>query len=114
MLSLRDTAFALDGPGHWEARASLDKGMWPPLAPAPGGGVSMLALARRYSAAGEHLRALDSGTKDVWMFMKRSQLVPQLRARLRDPGIIQQNPTGLCGPLAVVVELARRRPETPM
>ncbi len=71
----------------------------------------MLALARRFSAAGAHLRALDSGTKDVWMFMKRSQLVPQLRARLRDPGIIQQNPTGLCGPLAVVVELARRRPD---
>lgn len=57
------------------------------------------------------LRALAGGNKDVWAHIDRSQLVPQLRARLRDPGIIEQNPTGLCGPLAVVVELARRRPD---
>lgn len=111
MASLRDAAFALDAPGSpWSVRDTLEKGFWPALAPASGGGVSVRALMKRYSAAGAKLRTLASGSGDVWAYISRSELVPELRARLRDPGIILQNPTGLCGPLSVVVELARRLP----
>jgi hypothetical protein len=33
-----------------------------------------------------------------------------LRDRLRDPAIMRQTPTDLCGPFAILVELARRNP----
>jgi hypothetical protein len=46
----------------------------------------------------------------VWKHIRRDIVVKELRDRLRDPLIIRQNPTGLCGPIAIIVELARRRP----
>ena len=40
----------------------------------------------------------------------RAPVVEQIRDRLRDPGIMRQKPTDLCGPFAIILELARRRP----
>jgi hypothetical protein len=54
---------------------------------------------------------LAASTGSQWRYIGAGQLVEQLRFRLRDPGVITQNPTHLCGPIAVVVELARRNPE---
>lgn len=110
MLSLRDAVYAIQSSGKpWSARESFNLGFWPSLSN-PGQAVSLLAFVARYSAAGANLRTLAAGGGDLWYHISRSQIIPQLRHRLRDPGIIQQNPTGLCGPLAIVVELARRRP----
>jgi hypothetical protein len=111
VLSLADAAFALQAPGRTSVRDMVSQGLWPPLAPPAPGIISVRAIARRYGEAGKRLRQLDTGTANVWGHMNRSGLVGEARARIRDPGIIRQQFTGLCGPLAVVFELARRRPE---
>ncbi|HXI22323.1 MAG TPA: hypothetical protein VNG71_00505, partial [Pyrinomonadaceae bacterium] len=89
---------------------TLKRDFWPSLPKTADGKRSLRAFAKRYSEAGAKLRALSKGSKNQWKHITRQDLVTQLRPRLRDPGIIRQNPTGLCGPLAVIVELARRRP----
>ncbi|MFO0592886.1 MAG: hypothetical protein U0441_35410 [Polyangiaceae bacterium] len=110
MTSVRDVVLALDEPTPvWSLRESLQSGMWPPP-PSPRGTVSLRALMDRLSEAGQSLRKLASGTTSVWPHIDRATLVAQLRDRLRDPGVIVQNPTGLCGPIAILFELARRRP----
>lgn len=106
--SLRDAIFAIDDPTvPWSARASLAAGFWPPLS---GPAVSIRELTKRFASAGVALRALASGGSDVWDKIDRSQVVLQIRDRLRDPGIMSQKPTDLCGPFAAIFELARRRP----
>lgn len=109
MLSLRETAFALDAvtTGPWSVRASLAVPMVPGF---PDGPVSVRQLASRFSAAGAALRSLAEGDLNVWDEMDRQVIVAELSDRLRDPMVIAQNPTGLCGPLAIVMELARRDP----
>ncbi|HVF74036.1 MAG TPA: hypothetical protein VM938_03225 [Acidimicrobiales bacterium] len=109
MLSLRDTAFALDNPsGSWSLRQSLGVPTWPQ--PMPSGTVSVRDLAQRFSPAGTALRSLADGSVNLWSHIDRATVVAELRDRLRDPAIIRQNPTGLCGPISIVVEFARRRP----
>ena len=113
MLSLTDAVFALhDLDPKWNlfARLELQKGFWPPLKMAPDGGLSLRNLCQRFSATGAQLRKLANSKKDLWKHIDRDDLVSQLRDRIRDPGIIHQNPTGLCGPVAIVFELARRNP----
>ncbi|MFY0568726.1 hypothetical protein ACN28E_33570 [Archangium lansingense] len=88
-------------------RASLAVPMFPAF---PSGVVSVRQLARRFSAAGGALRSLAQGKANVWAHMDRRVIVAELRDRLRDPMILDQDPTGLCGPLSIVMELARRAP----
>jgi hypothetical protein len=77
----------------------------------PGDGtVSVRQLASRFSAAGGALRSLSQGSVNVWDHIDRATIVSEIRDRLRDPEIIRQKPTGLCGPISIVVELARRSP----
>jgi hypothetical protein len=108
-LSLRDTAFALDAatPGPWSLRASLADPMCPAL---PDGPVSLRWLANRFSASGAALRSLAASGGNLWDHMERQVIVAEIRDRLRDPMIIDQHPTGLCGPMSVVMEFARRAP----
>jgi len=104
--SLRDAVFAVDDASvRWSARDSLAAGFWPPL----GSPFSLVEFTHRYASAGAALRPLASGGADVWDRIDRSKVVPQLRDRLRDPGIMRQEQTDLCGPYAIVFELARRR-----
>lgn len=107
--SLREVAFALDPPaGQWSLRASLALGLWPPLDATFG--VSLLELTRRLGRAGVELRTIASGDTHGWSHLHRAVIVSELRDRLRDPAIMRQSPTSLCGPFAVVLELARRDP----
>ena len=108
--SLRDVAFALDAPtaGPWSLKESLSHGLWPPLSQGPG--VSVLELTRRLGRAGAELRKVAAGGAHGWTHMHRKVVVSELRDRLRDPAIVRQKPTDLCGPFAVLVELGRREP----
>jgi len=108
-VSLRDAAFALDSGriSPWSARASLAVPVFPPLPPGP---VSVRQVASRFSASGAALRSLASGAMNVWEHMDRPTIVMEISDRLRDPMIMDQDPTGLCGPLSVVMEFARRNP----
>lgn len=121
-MSLRDARFALDGtPGPWSVKDSLKRGVTigpttatespQILGPQFAGPISLRALCTHYSAAGVELRPLEHSAITVWNEVMHSQiLLPQLRERIRDPAILVQRPTGLCGPFAVVFELARRNP----
>ena len=109
MLSLRDAAFAVrdtDG-GSWSLRGAATRPLWPPLPVPP---VSTMEFCRRFSRAGIELHALADGSENVWTHINKSTIITQVRTRLRDPGVINQWLTALCGPAAVVFELARRRP----
>jgi hypothetical protein len=111
MLSIRHTAFALDAASTpWSLRASVARGIWPSLNTTAFGANSLRALALRFSAAGEQLQRLARGRPTVWSHIDRAQLVGEIRDRLRDPAIVRQQSTHLCGPVAVAVELARREP----
>ncbi|MBW3634561.1 MAG: hypothetical protein KY456_16200 [Chloroflexi bacterium] len=50
------------------------------------------------------------GNANAWDHMNRARIIDEVRDRLRDPMIIHQSPTGLCGPLSIVMEFARRKP----
>lgn len=105
--SLRDAVFAVDDPtAQWSARASLAEGFWPPLS-SP---LTLKQFTKRFAPAGAALRTLAGGGANVWDHIDRSSVVEQIRDRLRDPGIMSQKPTDLCGPFSMLVELARRRP----
>lgn len=108
--SLRDVAFALDppGPDPWSLQASVALGLWPPLE--DGSDISVLELTRRLGRAGAELREIAAGGGHAWTHLHRAVIVSELRDRIRDPGIIRQKPTDLCGPFAVLVELGRREP----
>ena len=107
--SLRDAVFAIDDPTvAWSARTSAAAGFWPPLKGGPT--ISLREMTRRFAPSGAALRNLANGGADVWEHIDRPAVVRQVRDRLRDPGVMSQKPTDLCGPFSVVVELARRRP----
>ncbi len=108
-LSLRDAAFALDAAqtGPWTVKTSLAVPMFPAF---PGGPISLRALTRRFSASGAALRSLANGNVNLWSHMNRTTIVSEISDRLRDPMIIMQNPTGLCGPISIMMELIRRAP----
>ena len=108
MSSLRDAAFALDPAAGalWSVKQSLAVPMVPPF---PGGPVSIRDLINRFGASGEALRALSTGG-NIWSALNPGTIVAEISDRLRDPMVINQNPTGLCGPLSLVMEFARRDP----
>lgn len=109
MTTLRDIAFALDAnrPGPWTVRTSTAVPVHPVLPPGP---VSVRALGGRFGAAGAALRGVAQGQPNVWAHLHRPTIVSELSDRLRDPMIMGQGVTGLCGPFAILVELARRDP----
>ncbi|MGZ3415593.1 MAG: hypothetical protein ACXVAT_17375 [Isosphaeraceae bacterium] len=108
-LSARDAAFALDAttPDPWSFAASLAVPLYPPLS---GGPVSLRAVLVRFSAAGNALRVLASGNTNLWQHLTRATIVREISDRLRDPMIMSQTPTGLCGPFAILMDMARSSP----
>jgi hypothetical protein len=108
--SLRDAAFAIDGPDSvpWSARASVSKGFFPPLSGGPG--ISIRELACRFAPAGAALRVVAGSSSNAWKKIDRGTVVNQVRDRLRDPGIMRQLETWMCGPFSVLMEFARREP----
>ena len=109
-LSLRDTAFALDDTsGSWSLRDTAGKPTWPRVVPEDGP-ISVRAIAKRFSRPGGELRSFAQSSKNCWDHLDRDRIVEEIRSRLRNPLIMEQSPTGLCGPLSIVMELARRRP----
>ena len=108
-LSLRDAAFALDAAGTdpWSLRTSVGIPVYPPLPPGP---ISVKVVAGRFSPAGAALRTLASGTANAWSHLNLATIVGEISDRLRDPLIMKQQKTGLCGPFAILMELARRDP----
>ena len=105
-LSTKDAAFALDAgtPGPWGLAAATAVPVYPSLPLCP---VSLRAVLVRFSAAGKALRALAAGSVSLWPHLSRATMVHEISDRLRDPLIMEQNPTGLCGPFAILVCLAR-------
>jgi hypothetical protein len=111
-MSLADIRFILDdgGPGPWSLRGSgLTTTTWDPL-PSYTEPVSLQALERRFGPPGRRLREFADGTGDVWAHMDRPTLVGNLRERIRQPGSFRQQSSHLCGPMAILFELARREP----
>ena len=108
-LSLRDAAYALDVPptGVWSVRTLLSDHVYPEFASSP---LSLSQLTERFAAAGAALRSFAGGTGNLWTHLDRKTIVDEIRDRLRDPMILSQSPTGLCGPFAVLVEFIRRDP----
>jgi hypothetical protein len=111
-LNLRDTAFALDPPAPvWQCGASLRSLGWPTVWPAAGTPGRLLPVMQRYAPVAAELRKLAQTGPHKWKNVNRDQVVSEVRARVRDSGIIRQNPTDFCGPLSIVVEWARRMPQ---
>src|SRR4029453_192757 len=111
-LSLRDTAFALDPPAPtWQCGSSLRRLGWPTVWPAAGTPGRILPVMQRYVPVAVELRKLAQTGPHKWKNVNRDQVVSEVRARVRDSGIIRQNPTDFCGPLSIVVEWARRVPQ---
>ncbi len=111
-LSLRDAAFALDGngsttPPSWALRKSLEAGVFPAFASNP---LSLREMTNRYSASGAALRSFSQGTGNAWLLIDRQQMVDEIAARLRDPLIMYQSITSLCGPFSFLVEWIRQDP----
>jgi hypothetical protein len=110
-MSLKDVMHALDGNiGPWSLRNSIRRGVWPPLKREPDNSISLREVYRRFEKPGAAVRKMAEESGDIWKFLSRPTLVSDLRDRIRDPAIMQQNPTGLCGPYAVIMEFARRDP----
>jgi hypothetical protein len=112
ILSLRDAAFALDGKQStispkWSLKESLKFGVFPAFASEP---LSLREVTNRYSASGAALRVLSQGTGNAWLQIDRQKIVDEIAARLRDPLIMNQRITTLCGPFAILVEWIRRDP----
>ncbi len=111
MRSLRDVAFALPATdtaaGGWSLAAASARPIWPDVAHHP---VSGQELCRRFAKPGAALRTLAAGTANVWDQIDRNTLVTEIRDRLRDPALVRQRTTDLCGPMSIVFELARRNP----
>lgn len=105
-LSTRAAALALDAPlpGSWSLIASLTVPVYPAL---PVGPVSLRVVLVRFSAAGEALRVLASGNTNLWQHLTRAAIVTEISDRLRDPLIMKQSPTGLCGPFTILADMAR-------
>ncbi|MBN8214976.1 MAG: hypothetical protein J0M09_18785 [Xanthomonadales bacterium] len=110
--SLRDVRRALDGLDGtaWSLIDSVGRGTWPALAREDDGGLSVWELCRRFSGAGNELAAIDQAIDTAWTHVDRVQVVRQLRARIRNPGLVNQRQTHLCGPASLLFEFARRRP----
>jgi hypothetical protein len=109
-MPLRDVRFALDGDDSpWSLRESLERGVWPPLREADGS-YSLRRVLRRFAAPGRALRELAVESRNVWRHVSRDDVVRELRHRLRDPAVMRQTPTDLCGPYSLLFELARRDP----
>jgi hypothetical protein len=108
-LSLRDAAFALDAgqAGAWSLRASLSVPVYPEITPGP---LSLRQLTQRFAPAGAALRSFASGSGNLWTHLNRKTIVGEISDRLRDPIILRQSPTGLCGPFAILMEFIRRDP----
>lgn len=111
-LSLRDAAFALDGNESttsptWSIKTSLEAGVFPAFTSNP---LSLREVTRRYSDSGAALRTLSQGVGNAWLQIDRQKMVGEIAARLRDPLIMNQQITSLCGPFSILVEWIRRDP----
>lgn len=111
-LSLKSTAFAMDGnritaSPTWSLNESLEVGVFPAFKSKP---LSLREITSRFSHAGDALRALALGVKNVWLFIDRQKVVDEIADRLRDPLIIHQQDRDFCGPLSILMEWIRRDP----
>src|SRR5262249_44233469 len=75
-----------------------------------GTGISIHELACRFAPAGAALRVVASGGSNAWKQIDRSKVVDQIRDRIRDPGVMRQEQTSLCGPFSVLMQFSRRNP----
>lgn len=73
-----------------------------------GPGTSLRELLERFSDAGADLRDLAQASGNVWKHLSRPTLVSEISDRLRDPMVMDQAATGLCGPISIASSLARR------
>lgn len=115
--SLKHAKFALSadpaGGAAWSLRGAFDHEPWPAVQRTADGRMSLIEVCRRFSNAGRELREIQSNTApSLWQHIERDPVVKQLRGRIRNPGVMRQNPTDFCGPFSLLFEYARRRPAT--
>lgn len=111
MQSLRDAAFVVRPTGtaeKWSMRDALARPIWPAVTTST---ISTQAFVQRFAPSGKALRTFAAGTTNLWTHMDRAQLVEEMRDRLRDPVLVRQRDTQLCGPAAIVFQLIVRHPQ---
>ena len=111
-LSLKHAAViygAVPGAGWSLRKAVAANPSWPAFN-WPTGTISVRDLVRRYSAPGKALTEFRQTQGNVWKHLSRPAMVAELRLRTLDPAVIEQRQTSLCGPMAILFELARRQP----
>ena len=110
--SLKSVRIALDGidTTRWSLLGSINFGTWPRLQHADDGRVSVREVCRRFHGPGEELRLIEGTSVTAWQHIGRERVIPELRARIRNAGVMRQRQTDLCGPYSLLMEFARRRP----
>ncbi|MEQ1568152.1 MAG: hypothetical protein ABMA64_21105 [Myxococcota bacterium] len=110
MAALHDALFALDAGSTRELRSAV-VGVWPPLASAQAGQISVREVVSRFAAPGAELRAFASAPgSGRWSQIDRDDVVRGVRERLRNPASVSQGGTDLCGPATLLFEFCRRLP----
>ena len=112
--SLKNVRIALDGidTTRWSLLDSIGAGTWPRLQHADDGRVSVREVCRRFHGPGEELRLIAGTSVTAWQQIDRDRVIRGLRKRIRNAGVMDQNQTDLCGPYALLMEFARRRPRS--
>ena len=110
MRSVKDMLAALSDDHPLSFRAAIAVGVYPLVHNDTLHRHSLGAWCRRFSAPGHALRQMAAEQGDVWTHLSRSVVVGQVRQRLRNPFVIRQEQTDLCGPASIVMEFARRNP----
>ena len=95
---------------RWRPLESIGAGTWPRLQHADDGRVSVREVCRRFHGPGEELRLIAGTSVTAWQQIDRDRVIRGLRKRIRNAGVMDQNQTDLCGPYALLMEFARRRP----
>jgi hypothetical protein len=109
--SLADVAFGIrvGDTGPWSLRNNLSLTFWDPV-PGAGQPLSVRVLSDRFGPPGRALRRFAVGGPDLWAYLDRVTMTGEIRRRIRDPAVIAQHRTHLCGPMAILFELGRRSP----
>lgn len=110
MQSVKDMLSALSGAEPLSFRDAIAPGVYPLVHGDRPQLHSVKAWCNRFSNPGHALRRMAAEEGNAWADLSRAVIVDELRQRLRNPFVMEQRQTDLCGPFSILVEFALRRP----